>query len=139
MKALPDWLLCLLAGALLLAGCSNADTLGGEAPDETLISGAPTWNNGVQEIMTSKCATCHVVPASDYTPAGTPSKLDLSVYAGDNVTRFGANTLGAWISGGILERDMGSIRKMPLAYATPLTSGEISALETWATNGTPEN
>lgn len=131
-----------LGVALLLGsqfGCSNADTLGGEAPDETIISGTPTWNNGVGEIMRNKCGTCHVVPATSYTPANAPDTLDLNRYNGDNVTVFGANVIQAWITSGLLEGNIGTVRKMPLDYATPLTSTEIGYLKTWASAGVPES
>ncbi len=126
--------------SLSMMGCSNADTLGGEAPDETVITGTPTWNNGISEIVQNKCGTCHVVPATEYTPASIRSyNLNLNVYAGDNSTVRGADNLGSWITGGILEQPMGSIRQMPLDYATPLTDREIGYLQTWAANGVPES
>ena len=130
----------LLLIALSMGGCSNADMLGGEAPDETIISGTPTWENGVGEIIQNKCATCHVVPATDYTPASIRSyTLNLTLYAGDNSTVRGADTLGSWITGGILEQPMGSVRQMPLDYATPLTDREIGYLKDWAANGVPRS
>ena len=132
-------LLLFLLSASLLFGCSKADTLGGNAPEEVVISGAPTWENGIGELVRSKCASCHVIPFSCYTPPNTPSTLNLSVYDNSSNIR-GANILGIWINSGILEKELtGIVRKMPLEYATPLTSGEIESLKSWATSGSPKN
>ena len=120
-----DFLLFLLSASLLF-GCSKADTLGGNAPDEVVIYGTPTWENGIGNLVRSKCATCHVIPFSFYTPYNTPSTLNFSVYDNSSNIR-GANILGIWINSGILENALtGVARKMPLEYATPLTSREIS-------------
>lgn len=131
--------LFLLISAGLLWGCSRADTLGGSAPDEVVISGTPTWENGIGQLVRAKCATCHVLPFSFYTPQGTPGTLDLSVYDNSSNVR-GANVLGFWINAGIIESELSGVaRKMPLEYATPLTSGEIDALKSWAVSGSPKN
>ncbi len=129
----------LLIVCILLLGCSRADTLGGDAPDEIKITGTPTWKNGIGELVRAKCATCHVRPFTFYTPLGTPGTLDLSVYDNSSNTG-GANVLGFWIEAGILDKDLSGVtRKMPLEYATPLTLGEIDALKNWSGSGSPEN
>jgi len=138
MRVTYDLLLFLLSASLLF-GCSKADTLGGKAPDEVVISGTPTWENGIGDLVRSKCASCHVIPFSFYSPHNTPSTLNLSVYDNSSNIR-GANILGIWINSGILEKALtGVARKMPLEYATPLTSGEIESLKNWATSGSPKN
>jgi hypothetical protein len=50
----------------------------------------------------------------------------------------GGKSIGVWIRAGILEKQLGGIRKMPLEYATPLTDREIAYLKDWSDNGTPE-
>ena len=132
--------LFVLGFTMLLMSCSEADTLGDEPPDEIVIEGTPTWENGIGELVEMKCASCHQVPASSYTPEGTPLDLDLRYYK-PSVGR-GADSLRFWIGDneteGILEKQLGGIRKMPLEYATPLTDREISYLKIWANNGAPE-
>ena len=138
MRVTYDFLLFLLSASILF-GCSKADTLGGNTPDEVVISGTPTWENGIGNLVRSKCATCHVIPFSFYTPHNTPSTLNLSVYDNSSNIR-GANILEIWINNGILDKALtGVARKMPLEYATPLTLGEIESLKSWATSGSPKN
>ncbi|MGA0261350.1 MAG: hypothetical protein ACO3NI_14465, partial [bacterium] len=72
--------LFVLGFTMLLMSCSEADTLGDEPPDEIVIEGTPTWENGIGELVELKCASCHQVPASSYTPHGTPENLDLRYY-----------------------------------------------------------
>ena len=129
--------LFVLGFTMLLMSCSEADTLGDEPPDEIVIEGTPTWENGIGELVEMKCASCHQVPASSYTPEGTPATLDLRQYVTAGSVQ-GGDKLGIWITAGILEKQLGGIRKMPLEYATPLTDREISYLKLWSDNGTPE-
>ena len=127
----------LICCSFLLLACSEVDTLGDEPPTEIVIEGTPTWRNGIGELVELKCASCHQVPASSYTPEGTPATLDLRHYDTAGSVR-GGDSLGIWITAGILEKQLGGIRKMPLEYATPLTDREISYLKIWANNGAPE-
>ena len=129
--------LFVLGFSLLLMSCSEADTLGDDPTDEIVIEGTPTWENGIGELVELKCASCHQVPASSYTPEGTPATLDLRHYDTAGSVR-GGDSLGIWITAGILEKQLGGIRKMPLEYATPLTDREISYLKIWSDNGTHE-
>jgi hypothetical protein len=130
----------LICCSFILLACSEADTLGDEPPTEIVIEGTPTWKNGIGELVELKCASCHQVPASSYTPEGTPLDLDLRYYK-PSVGR-GADSLRFWIGDneteGILEKQLGGIRKMPLEYATPLTDREITYLKDWASSGSPE-
>ena len=127
----------LICCSFLLLGCSEADTLGDEPPTEIVIEGTPTWRNGIGELVELKCASCHQVPASSYTPEGTPATLDLRNYGTAGSVR-GGDSLEVWINAGILEQKLGGIRKMPLEYATPLTDLEITYLKDWASSGSPE-
>ena len=129
--------LFVLGFTMLLMSCSEADTLGDEPPDEIVIEGTPTWENGIGELVEMKCASCHQVPASSYTPEGTPATLDLRQYVTAGSVQ-GGDKLGIWITAGILEKQLGGIRKMPLEYATPLTDREITYLKDWANSGAPE-
>ena len=127
----------LICCSFLLLACSEADTLGDEPPTEIVIEGTPTWRNGIGELVELKCASCHQVPASSYTPEGTPATLDLRHYGTAGSAR-GGDSLEVWINAGILEQKLGGIRKMPLEYATPLTDREITYLKDWASSGLPE-
>ncbi|MEL0279068.1 MAG: hypothetical protein VXB67_15550 [Deltaproteobacteria bacterium] len=127
----------LICCSFLLLACSEADTLGDEPPTEIVIEGTPTWRNGIGELVELKCASCHQVPASSYTPGGTPATLDLRHYDTAGSVQ-GGDKLGIWIKAGILEKQLGGIRKMPLEYATPLTEREITYLKDWASSGSPE-
>ena len=128
----------ILTLGIAVIGCSQADTLGGEEPDEVVITGTPTWENGIKRLVGLKCAICHTVPHNDLTPDNAPENLNLKEYSGSD-NNLGAETLGFWISAGILEKELESVRQMPLEYATPLTEGEIEALQTWAELGVPES
>jgi hypothetical protein len=132
--------LFVLGFTMLLMSCSEADTLGDEPPDEIVIEGTPTWKNGIGELVELKCASCHQVPSSSYTPHGTPENLDLRYYQPSEGQ--GGYSLRFWIGDntteGILEKPLGVTRKMPLEYATPLTDREITYLKDWANSGSPE-
>ena len=132
--------LFVLGFTMLLMSCSEADTLGDDPPDEIVIEGTPTWENGIGELVELKCASCHQVPDSSYTPHGTPENLDLRYYQPSEGQ--GGYSLRFWIGDntteGILEKPLGVTRKMPLEYATPLTDREITYLKHWANSGSPE-
>ena len=136
-KILGLLLICCL---FLMLACSEADTLGDEPPTEIVIEGSPTWENGIGELVELKCASCHQVPASSYTPHRTPEDLDLRYYQPSEGR--GSHSLRFWIGDntteGILEKPLGVTRKMPLDYATPLTDREISYLKDWVSNNSPE-
>ncbi len=125
----------LLAGAL--GGCSEADTLGEEPVDEVTITGTPTWANGVGTLMNLKCGVCHRVPAGSLSPANIPRDLDLNHPAAPGPGIRGADAVLFYLQGGILRQPTFGVRRMPLDYATPLTAGEITALESWAAGGGP--
>ena len=123
--------LLLLASVPWLQGCLEADTLGGKAPDEIVISGTPTWDNGVAELMGLKCAVCHALPQPDEAPSHTPRDLDLARQQSSGGTR-GAEDIAPFIAAGILSETVLGVPSMPLEFSTPLTSNEITALERWA-------
>ena len=125
----------LLAGAL--GGCSEADTLGDEPVDEVTFTGTPTWANGVGTLMSLKCGVCHRVPAGPLSPANIPRYLDLNFPDAPGPGIRGADAVLSFLQGGILRQPTFGVRRMPLVYATPLTAGEITALESWAASGGP--
>ena len=129
--------LVILVLAVALGGCSEADTLGDEPVDEVTITGTPTWANGVGTLMRLKCGVCHRVPAGLDIPANIPRDLDLNYPASPSPRIRGANAVLFYLQGGILRRPTFAVRRMPLDYATPLTAGEITALESWAASGGP--
>ena len=129
------WIALLWIAVLGQGGCLDADTLGGEQVDEVIISGTPTWNNGIGELMRLKCGTCHQVPAGALSPATVPADLHLNAHTSPSPGIRGAQDIAAFIDAGILTGSAAGTRQMPLAYATPLTDQEISALEAWAAGG----
>ena len=125
---------------LLLTGCMGADTRGSEAPDHIVISGTPTWTNGIGELVNKKCAVCHQVPRLPSSPTNVPADLDLRYETTAGSLRAAAD-IAAPISLGILHHSLNfglntpvNIQTMPLAYSTPLYADETIALETWAAN-----
>lgn len=130
--------LCVTCGCVLLAGCMGADTRGSEAPDHVIISGTPTWTNGIGKLMTSKCAVCHQVPRLPSSPSSVTTDMDLRYETTSGAIRA-AQDIAAQIKLGILRNALHygmnstlAVRAMPLAYSTPLYADEITALETWA-------
>ena len=131
---------------LLLLGCSDADTLGDEPPVEVVISGDPTWDNGIAQLVQLKCATCHAIPLPAIAPNETVTDLDLNVYPTrvvNGVAVRGGDSIGRWIFEGILDHPVqifdstADPRQMPLDYATPVTQQEKGYLQTWSANGSP--
>lgn len=145
-------LVCL--AALLTFACSDADSLGDQPPVEVPITGNPTWENGIAELVDLKCAWCHAVPKPDIAPSDITPDLDLTQYATqiENGTVIrGGDSIGRWMADGILEHPVDlyvditqfpdetilAVRQMPLDYATQLTQSEITALLAWSANGSP--
>lgn len=116
----------------------GADTRGNEAPDHIIISGTPSWTNGIAQLMDSKCAVCHQVPRLASSSANVPADMDLRYQTTSGAIRA-AEDIAAQIKLGILRNDLHygtnstlPVRAMPLSYSTPLYTDEIAALETWA-------
>jgi len=131
--------LALLALLGLLAGCVDAESLGDEPPTVVQVGATPMWNNGVMELMQLKCGVCHRVPRSEISPVNVPQTFDLNYLVSNPSGVPGAQfalVLGR-INAGILRMSVGGKPRMPLEYATPLVSSEITALETWAAAGGP--
>lgn len=144
--------LLLAVSLLALWHCSSADTLGDEPPVEVTISGVPTFQNGIKDLLELKCAYCHAVPKPDIAPDTVPPDLDLTVYATqivDGELIRGADSIGRYIFDGILNKEVPqyadsfepqtteNLRQMPLDYGTPLTETEIANLELWSNLGSP--
>ncbi|MCH8885615.1 MAG: hypothetical protein IIC13_03405 [SAR324 cluster bacterium] len=129
----------VLAAVVFAASCSDADSLGDEAVTEVQVGTPPLWSNGIGELMRLKCGICHQVPAGEVSPDGTPQSFDLNYYNAaahpDGVLGAQDSTARTNITSGILRGPVGSIRQMPLEYATPLTEQEKTALEAWAGTG----
>ncbi|CAM2007259.1 cytochrome c [Acanthopleuribacter pedis] len=144
-KQVAVCLLLLLTG---LTACSDADTLGDEPPREVVINGAPTWENGIGELVQLKCGYCHAVPRPPIAPENIVTDLDLNTYDTrivDGQVIRGADSIGRWIYDGILDQavpyydDTSQPRQMPLDYGTPLTEAEKGLLLTWSEAGAPRN
>jgi len=154
-------ILCLLLIAtILLWGCSSADSLGDEPAREVTVSGSPTWDNGMRELISLKCAYCHTVPRPDIAPDEIIADLDLSVYdtrvENGEVIR-GADAIGRWLADGILDHGLDIYqylppvttptvpsyllvaRQMPLDYGTPVSDSEKGLFAAWSANGSPRN
>ena len=147
----PDPLrsLRLIAWAALaclpLAACMDAETLGAAPASRVVISGTPTWSSGIGELLNLKCAVCHQVPRLPSSPDNVPPDLDLRFEKTYGAIRA-AEDIAAQISLGTLRHEIVyddgtysrpvkvTIRTMPLPFATPLYTDEITALETWAGN-----
>ena len=129
--------LCLLACVLMLTGCMDASTKGGEAADHIIISGTPTWSNGISKLMTAKCAVCHQVPRLASSPQNVPADLDLRYETSTGMLRA-SEDIAAQITLGILRHSIDyrpgtvTVSTMPLRFGTALYTDEINALETWA-------
>lgn len=136
----------LLLVCLSMAGCMEATSLGKEPADHVIITGTPTWSNGIGQLMQLKCAGCHQVPRLVSSPQNVTTDLDLRFEKTFGAIRA-AEDIAAQITLGVLQHDIvygnGSytnaglnitIRKMPLQFATPLYADEITALQTWAGN-----
>ncbi len=131
-----------------LTGCSDADTLGDEPPREIVINGAPTWENGIGELVALKCGYCHAVPRPEVAPTNIVTDLDLNHYDTrlvDGQVIRGGDSIGRWLYDGILDQpityydDTSQPRQMPLDYGTPLTDAEKAMLITWSEAGAPRN
>lgn len=140
------WIVALIP--LFLMQCSDADTLGDEPPIEVSIQGSLIYTNGIDELLQKKCAWCHAFPLPPLAPDNIVDNLDLTRYEtrleGEKVIR-GADAIGSWIHQGILSGPVAIFdatsnpRQMPLDYATPLTSTEITALRDWSELGSPKD
>lgn len=129
----------ILLGMVALTGCSNADTRGNEAADHVIISGTPTWGNGIAQLMSTKCVACHQVPRLPSSPNNVPTDLDLRFETSSGTIRA-AEDIAAPLVLGILQHGLNygqtlapvPVQTMPLSYSTPLYADEITALESWA-------
>ncbi len=146
--------LLLLVLGLFMEACSNADTLADEPPVEVTITGEPTYQNGIGELLELKCGYCHAIPLPPTAPNNIVPDLDLTTYAthlqGNQVIR-GADAIGRFIKDGLFEHEVNlytdsrvnpvdpiDVRRMPLDYGTQLTNAEKNALRDWAEAGLPE-
>lgn len=142
------WWIMAFPALLVLVGCSDADTLGDEPPVSFNITGRLTWENGIDDLVRTKCAYCHTVPRPDIAPQDITPDLDLNQFetrlVGDEVIR-GADAIGSWINEGLLEgpvdifSDLDNPRQMPLDYGTQLTADEITVLRDWSDLGLPRD
>ena len=145
----------VLALLMTLLACSDAETLGDEPPVEVVITGSPTWDNGIRELVDLKCAYCHAVPRPDTAPNEIIADLDLTTYDTaivDGKVIRGADSIGRWLAIGILDHDVDiflditvipevllTARQMPLDYGTQLTETEKGQLLAWSANGSPRD
>lgn len=136
--------LIALIACLPLGGCTGATTLGQEPAEHVVITGTPTWSNGIGQLVSLKCVGCHQVPRLAISPQNVPTDLDLRYEKTAGAIRA-MEDIAAQISLGLLQHDLvygnGSygntglivtVRKMPLEFSTPLYADEVTALESWA-------
>jgi hypothetical protein len=124
----------LLPALLLLAGCSGVDgsTAGGgsgsgaggssSCPDDlpaSCSSPAPGWAKDVAPVIEARCASCHV-------KGGTAADKPLT----DHAQVFSRK-------GSVLNQVYAC--KMPPEGATPLSTAERLAIETWLVCGAPDD
>src|SRR5712691_9503731 len=67
----------VLLACLALGGCMDASTLGQEPADHVIITGTPTWSNGIGQLVNLKCAICHQAPRLPSSPGNVPADMDL--------------------------------------------------------------
>lgn len=144
----------IILGCLILSfACSDADTLGDEPPVEVSFPSNATYENSVGALLDLKCGYCHASPIPATAPNTIIPDLDLTVYATrveDGQVIRGADSIGAWLSAGILDHDVEvfadgrvfpaepiNARAMPLNYGTPITASERDGLLAWAEAGLP--
>jgi uncharacterized membrane protein len=121
---LSTLLLSTLLLSAWLGGCSRADTLGGEKPDEVKVGSPPTWNNGMKDLLALKCAACHQSPPPKSAPDGIPDGLDFRFQHGSGETDGAVDTLDSIKS--VVQQGI-----MPPTFATPLTDQEKQAILDW--------
>jgi len=107
-----------------LGGCLQADTLGGEKPDEVQVGSPPTWDNGMGDLMALKCAVCHQVPLPKSAPDETSTDYDLRYQHGSGEVGGAADRLGEI-------QEIMQEGEMPPSFATPLTDQERQAILAW--------
>lgn len=116
-------LFCTFISLFALLSCSKSYDLGGEAQLEIPVdANNPTWENGIRDLVSAKCTTCHTNSRGPFVPPGTPAYLN----------QIGSK---AWFDSlyGIekfrIINSPGS--QMPPQFATQLTSNESLALSNY--------
>lgn len=111
----------------LVFSCSRSYDLGDKTADSvTVNTTSPTWDNGISNVIQTKCVTCHT-PASSrskFVPGNTPSTLD-----GMNSESFYADSAKATVIQNRVFVD--TTTPMPPKFATPLSDNEKIALAAW--------
>ncbi len=115
---------CLILIFPTLMSCEAYD-LGAEQADHVAVaSESPAWDNGIGELVSKKCASCHTSNRSKFVPQNTPEAYD----------SLGSQAF--FTSSQVLARVIARVENtevpMPPNFATPLYEDEKSALITFA-------
>lgn len=116
-----NFLACGLA-LFVWISCSSKD-LGNEKPLELKVNAAaPTWGNGVQDILKAKCDNCHSSNPSRFVPGQAKAYVyDFATAEATFLANHAARTKARVFDT--------PTRPMPPDFATPLTSDERAAIE----------
>lgn len=107
---------------LLGAACSRSYDLGSEPVEEVAVNEVnPTWENGIGQLMTSKCGNCHVPRPGPFVPPNTPLSFDFTQK--ETTTSFRCRVAARTLEG--------NPTPMPPDFATPLTAREKAALKAY--------
>lgn len=115
----------LLCGAAVfaVAGCEAYDLGDENAPAVAVNASAPTWENGVREVLARRCDNCHAKEARSFAPGTVaPYKVGFSTDKAAFEKKWASASLAAI-------NDKAS--PMPPDYADPLSADERKALETY--------
>jgi mono/diheme cytochrome c family protein len=109
---------------LLAFGCKAYDLGDEEAFAVAVDKESPTWENGIGELITRKCASCHTADRDTYVPTNTPHTFD------DLHKQEFVETNAFSIQSYVFDNET---TPMPPSFATQLTADEKSALEAYLT------
>lgn len=110
----------VLLSVLILSSCNKSYDLGDRpVPEVTVDTSSVSWENGVENVVKTKCLSCHTPSKDQYVPANTPAYLDRL----NEKDYF--NSLRVIIRQRVLDNPGDP---MPPRFATPLTENEKAAL-----------
>jgi len=123
--------LAIASCAGFLWGCGAYD-LGDEKPIAVTVNAtAPTWDNGIGELVNKKCANCHM-PLSkrgEFVPADVPKRTILDIAKQSFFDSQGAVQDQGYAMLVYRRTFQDPVNPMPKKFATPLVGDEAAALK----------
>jgi uncharacterized membrane protein len=117
-KSLIFWNTVLMLA--LLSACQAYDLADEKAAEIKVNTSAPTWGNGVQEVLAQRCDACHAKEEKPFAPANVaPYKVGFSSNEKEFKEKWAALSLKTLT---------GQAEAMPPNYADPLSANEKKAL-----------